>query len=246
MSYRPLIAIALVPALGLVLTLTAALAHAAEPADDTVRDAVKALMPGAQSIEVFETPVPGLSEVLIGAQVVYVTADGGHMLAGPLVDANSGENLTENRVAFARKRLLAADEAPETFRWPADNERHAITVVTDIDCPYCRRLHKTLPEYHAAGISVEYVMLPRSGRDTPSWHKTVGAACAEDPETAITEAMNGAKPSGGACEHPIGEHVALARSLGVASTPTIILPDGQMMLGQQPAAKVLERIEAGR
>lgn len=233
--------------ISVLLLLIAAFAQAASPDHATVRAAVQSLVPQAGKLDVFDTPVAGLSEVLIGAQVVYVTDDGGHVLAGPLVDAATGRNLTEDRVAFARKRLLGAEDAPPTFRWPADEERHVVTVVTDIDCPYCRRLHKTLPDYNAAGISVEYVMLPRSGRDTPSWHKTVAAACAESPEAAITRAMNGAPSSApGACEHPIDQHMQTARDLGIASTPTIILPDGQMMLGQQPAAKVLERIEAGR
>ena len=208
-----------------------------------VRDAIRSLVPQAGPVEVFETPVKGLREVLIGAQVVYVTDDGAHMLAGPLVDAATGRNLTDLRSAYGRRKLLDADGVTP-FSWPAQNEKHRITVVTDIDCPYCRRLHKTLPEYAGLGISVDYVMLPRSGRNTPSWDKTVAAACAEDPEAAITAAMNGVKMTEASCDHPIDDHMALARELGVASTPTILLPDGQVLLGQQPASKVLERIMA--
>ena len=83
-------------------------------------------------------------------------------------------------------------------------------------------------------------MLPRSGKGSASYRKTVNAACAENPEAAITAAMAGAEPAARACDHPIDDHLALARQLNVSSTPSIVLPDGRLMLGQQSPGALLE------
>ena len=119
-----------------------------------------------------------------------------------------------------------------------------MTIVTDIDCPYCRRLHNDMEAYNAAGFDVSYVMLPRAGRDSGSYRKTVAAACGAPPEAAITAAMNGETPSSPPCDHPIDEHMQLARELGVTSTPTIVLEDGRIVLGQKSPADLLSAIGA--
>ncbi|MFK7888995.1 MAG: DsbC family protein [Gammaproteobacteria bacterium] len=216
---------------------------AAESGDEAVRDAVRALVPDATQISVKPSPIAGISEVAIGTQVLYASADGQFVLGGPLLEVSSGANLTEQRQAVARASLLSKRSDVQPFDWPADDARHTLTVVTDIDCPYCRKLHKEIPALNAAGVSVQYVMLPRAGRDTPSYNKTVGAACAADAEAAITNAMLGATYERGSCDNPIDRHMALARELGVTSTPMIVLPDGVMAPGYKSASALLKLLE---
>ncbi len=229
-----------------LFVLTCATTVAADANDDAaVRNALAKLFPNQPDATLHDTPLPGMREVVVGTQVLYMSHDGRYVLAGPLVDSETGENLTERRVASARADLLRDSEQVQRYRWAGEGNARTITVVTDIDCPYCRRLHKDIPKYNAAGIAVEYVMLPRSGKDTPSYFKTVGAACATQPEDAITAAMNGEKTVEQSCENPIDEHMALARALGVTSTPTIVLDDGRMVLGQKSPEALLTMMEEG-
>ncbi|MFK8014126.1 MAG: thioredoxin fold domain-containing protein [Gammaproteobacteria bacterium] len=220
------------------------LAVSAASADEAaVRATVAELFPNAEAPSIVAAPIPGVFEVAMGTQVFYVSDDGRYFLGGPLVRSASGENLTEVRVAAGRVDVLREDSRVRPFSWRAEKTRHQITVVTDIDCPYCRRLHKDIPNLNAAGIDVNYVMLPRSGKNTPSYHKTVGAACASDPEKAITEAMNGASFDMATCDHPIDTHMTTARELGVSSTPSIVLADGRIVLGQKSPEALLKLIE---
>ena len=218
-------------------------AIAAEPGDEAIRDAVRSLMPSATDITISATPLAGVREIGIGTQVLYASADGKFLLGGPLLDAASGANLTEERVAGARARLLAERPEATTIAWPATKQRHTVTVVTDIDCPYCRKLHKEIPALNAAGISVQYIMLPRAGRNSPSYDKTVGAACAGDAPEAITQAMLGAAFDRATCDNPVDKHMRLAQELGVTSTPVLVLPDGEMVAGYRSADAIVKLLD---
>ena len=57
--------------------------------------------------------------------------------------------------------------------FPAEKERHTITVFTDLDCGYCRKLHKEIDQFNAEGITVRYLMFPRAGVGSPSYDKVV-------------------------------------------------------------------------
>ena len=47
--------------------------------------------------------------------------------------------------------------------YKAPNEKHSITVFTDISCGYCRKLHRELNDLLDAGITVKYLAFPRGG-----------------------------------------------------------------------------------
>ncbi|MEM9057544.1 MAG: DsbC family protein [Pseudomonadota bacterium] len=223
-----------------LLVLTSAVAQES----DAVRAAIDRLLPDAGAVRVSESPVEGLRTVTVGSRVFFVSADGAYLLGGPLIDAASGANLSDRLVATARQQTLAeADEVP-LFRYRADDARHRVTVITDIDCPYCRRLHNELPAYAEAGIDVTYVMLPRAGKGSASYRKTVAAACAPSPEAAITAAMQGESPAAATCDNPIDAHMALARALNVTSTPSIVLDDGRLVLGYPSPDALLGAINA--
>ncbi len=231
-------------ATALLLATTAA--AQADTNHEAVEAAVARLLPGQPPAEIVPSAVPGLSEVAVGTQVFYVSNDGRFLLGGPLIEVAGRENLTERRVAVARKQILDVAAETRLYRYTSENPRYRVAVVTDIDCPYCRRLHAELDEYRELGIDLEYIMLPRAGKGSASYNKTVAAACADDPEAAITAAMNGSEAQPATCDHPIDEHMELARQLGATSTPTLYFDDGRMLLGARSPEAVLQAIESAQ
>ncbi|MFK8029357.1 MAG: DsbC family protein [Gammaproteobacteria bacterium] len=217
------------------------LSGVAAEASEAVREAISKLQPNAKDVQISPSPIPGISEVAIGLQVLYVSNDGEFALGGPMLSLAKGVNLTERSLAGSRVKLLD-DSSASTFHYPAAKPKHQVTVFTDIDCPHCRRMHNELPAMQAAGIDVKYVLLPRAGVGSASYVKSVSAACAQDPEASITAAMNGKKPPTKTCEHPIDDHLELSRSLNVSSTPSIVLEDGQLVLGYHSAEALLKVI----
>ena len=124
---------------------------------------------------------------------------------------------------------------------PKDAKRH-ITVFTDIDCGYCRKLHNEMPELTAAGIQVRYLAYPRAGVGSKSHKKYVSVWCNSDQQTAMTDAKAGRDVPVASCENPVEESFELGRKVGVEGTPTIIFDDGTLTPGYLPSATLIERL----
>ena len=71
-----------------------------------VTEAVADLIPGLMPDSIAPTPVPGLYLVAFGAQVVYVSADGRYLLAGDLIELESGRNLADDVRSVIRKKII--------------------------------------------------------------------------------------------------------------------------------------------
>ena len=171
----------------LLLTFTAYSAGAAGPDSNTaIKQSLAKVLPGVTPDQIKPSPMQGVSEVLVGPRLFYISDDGRYLLQGSLIDLETRKDISEER----RKelRLAAINEAgsDSMIVFPADKERHTITVFTDIDCGYCRKLHKEVDQFNAAGITVRYLMFPRSGINTPSYDKAVSVWCADDRRAALT------------------------------------------------------------
>jgi thiol:disulfide interchange protein DsbC len=200
------------------------------------RVALAARIPGAKPEDLRTTPVAGIYELTHGADVTYVSADGKFAFAGDLYSVTSNgdfPNLTETRRRELRLKLV--NEVPESqmlIFGPAD-AKHTITVFTDIDCPWCRRLHGQMAEYNKQGIRVRYLFFPRSGPDTESWAKAEAVWCATDRKAAMTRSKLGETvPKTAACTStPVAMGYELGREIGVSGTPGLVLDSGELIPG---------------
>ncbi|MDZ7809766.1 MAG: DsbC family protein [Arhodomonas sp.] len=178
--------------------------------------------------------------------MVYVTGDGNYLLQGELVDIDEQRSLTEEvRAGIRQERLADLDESGMLIYEPSGEVRHEVTVFTDIDCPYCRRFHAHMDELLERGIRVRYLLMPRAGRDSASYDKAVNAWCAEDPQSALTRAKQGERLAEQDCDHPVDEHLRLARELGVRGTPTLYTGEGRMLSGYRTPDELESALDGG-
>jgi len=211
---------------------TALAAGDAAAARERIREALAPLGPKVHADDIQPTPVDGLYSVVVGARVVYVSADGKYLFNGDLIDLGNRQSLTERAERKLRlKRLNALGDDSMVVFEPKGKVEHEITVFTDIDCPYCRRLHAHMDGYLSRGIRVRYLSFPRAGIHSSSYDKLVWAWCADSPQKAITREMNGQAVPRRECDNPVKRDYALARELGVNATPTIITDTGTMVSG---------------
>ena len=190
-----------------------------------------------------DTPVDGLYELSRGMAVGYVTADGRYLLEGDLIDLATGRQITEERRRSARKKVVE-DAAERSITFGAEDAEHLITVFTDIDCGYCRKLHSEIEDYNDAGISIRYLLYPRSGQDSASYRKAVAVWCSEDRKAALTRAKQGEDPGTKSCDHPIDQHLLAGRQLGLRGTPMMVLPNGEVVQGYVPAQRLASRLSS--
>jgi thiol:disulfide interchange protein DsbC len=227
-------------------------APAGQPADspkDSPKDPrvalLKRLPPGSKLDDLRPSPIPGIYEFMQGADVSYLTADGKYFLDGNLYDMDTRENLTEARRSVARAAMINAVPESQMLIFSPKNPLYTITVFTDIDCPYCRKLHSEMAELNKLGVRVRYMFYPRTGPGTDSWRKAEVVWCSPDRNAALTRAKAGAqldltKTCG---PTPIAREYELGQSIGVRGTPAMFTENGDYLSGYMPPQELVQKIK---
>jgi thiol:disulfide interchange protein DsbC len=209
----------------------------------TFKDALEKNLPGLKVDSVNPSELDGLYEVTIGPKLFYVSDDARYMIQGSLIDLKEKKNLTEPKLAKARLDAIAAVGLDKMIVFKPDKPEHSVTVFTDIDCGYCRKLHSEIDQYMAAGIEIRYLFFPRAGKDSGSYDKAVSVWCAKDRNQALTDAKKGKEIDAKQCENPVLEHMALGEALGMRGTPLIVTDKGSMLPGYVPAKQLAHVLE---
>jgi thiol:disulfide interchange protein DsbC len=190
-----------------------------------------------------ESQIPNIYEAMYGTEVVYLSADGKYFLAGDMINLETRENVSELSKKTVRLGMLKKqDNKPVVFK--AKDEKHVLTVFTDIDCPYCAKLHREVPDLNAKGITVEYLMFPRAGLGSPSFKKAVSMWCSDDNKQAMTDAKERKPITDKSCENPIEAQYTLGKDMGVTGTPALVTSSGRLIPGYMPADKLAAALEA--
>jgi len=223
-----------------------ATAVAADDEASVTKEQIAAQLNGVQASDITDSPIPGLYQVTLGAQVAYVTKDGRYVFEGEVYDIQNGENVTEKTRAAARVELLASVPRDEMIVFaPKDgNVKHRITIFTDIDCGYCRQFHRDIQQVNDLGIEVQYLFYPRTGPDTESWHKAEKVWCAKDRNTALTRAKLGGTVPDAVCDADVvREHFELGRRVGVRGTPAVFDANGELLGGYLAPAQLAKLLD---
>ena len=220
-------------------------AAAATKPDPRVELASK--IPGATPEDLRPSPIPGMYEVIRGTDIAYMSADGKYAIAGDLYDLSSNNNLSETRRRDARVKLIATMPENQMLVFSPKDPKYTITVFTDVDCGYCRKLHSQIADYNRLGIRVRYMFYPRSGPDTDSWHKAEEVWCSPNRNEALTRAKRGEDLKVKTCaDSPIARHYALGREMDLRGTPAIVTSNGDMLPGYVPPALLAQELKASR
>lgn len=205
---------------------------------EQVRQGMSKLLQGHQVSSINPSPIPGVYEVLVGPQLYYVSADGKYLLSGKLFDIDKREDLSTPKMAKVKAEMIEKVGEENMVIFAPEKFDHTVTVFTDIDCGYCRKLHAEIEDYNERGIRVRYLMFPRAGVGSPSYQKAVNVFCAEDRNDAMTRAKAGQDVAEKQCENPVAQEYALGQMLGVTGTPAIFLESGELVPGYVPAERM--------
>jgi thiol:disulfide interchange protein DsbC len=217
---------------------------------EDIENAVNKILPPSMKVEaIADSMIDGIKAVDIGGlQPIYVTEDSKYFFYGDLyaIDESEINNLTDIAKREKRSKLISSDLSSTDFiTFAAKNTKHIITVFTDVDCGYCRKFHSEIEEYNKIGITVNYVAFPRSGPDSPSYNKIVGAWCSSNPKEILTLQKKGEEPKISLCEnHPVINHYLLGQKLEITGTPAIISESGVLYPGYVSASDLFERLES--
>lgn len=195
---------------------------------------------------IHDSEVDGFKQVETPFGIFYVSFDGKHFIQGRIFEFDENGNMKD--LLAARFAKLVDSQSDNMIVFPAKNEKHVITVFTDITCGYCTKLHKEMKDYNDAGITVRYLAYPRQGYQGSVADKMAQIWCADDKQQAMEDAksnrpINGSKPATAECKNIIKEQYLLGRKMGVNGTPAIVLPSGDLVPGYKPARELLSDLE---
>lgn len=211
-----------------------------ESASTIIQRKLSAVRPDLGFKVLGESSIAGIYEVQVdGGPLLFVTSDGSHFIDGNLYQITPTQfiDLKELRLIEMRRQLFSQLSADEMIVFkPAGKTKAIINVFTDIDCGYCRKLHKEVPKLNAMGVEVRYLAYPRAGLESESYLKIATAWCADDPNQSLTNFKNGRESSISICDdNPVADHFKLGGSIGVTGTPATILMDGTLLPGYRTA-----------
>ncbi|TWH76467.1 thiol:disulfide interchange protein DsbC [Azomonas agilis] len=223
------------------------LAYADSPSspEQAIRKTLQSLQSDMVVESISKSPVAGLYQVALqGGRQIYASTDGQFLLQGYLFQYKEGAvvNLTEQAQETAVAKTIAGLSEQEMVVFSPKDPKTTITVFTDTDCPYCQKLHDEVPELNKRGVAVRYLAFPRQGLKSHAAEILESVWCAKDRQKAMDLAKARKEVDKASCSaSPIAKQYALGQNIGIQGTPAIILANGQIIPGYQPAAVLADQ-----
>ena len=215
-----------------------------QPNEDDIRSAISEKL-NLEIEAIADSPVLGLQQVFTDKGLFYVSNNGDYFLQAKVFNISSEKVVDETEFALRNVRKEGLKQFEDSMiEFAAEDEKYVINVFTDATCGYCRKLHNEIEQYRDLGITVRYLAWPRAGINSQTYQDTVSIWCSEDPQQAMTDAKAGKRIAGQTCENKVAQQYEFGQKVGVQGTPNIILPDGSVIPGYQPANQLIQRIKA--
>jgi thiol:disulfide interchange protein DsbC len=220
------------------------------PVELTKEAAVKALKGiQGQVIAVQPAEVPGLFLVTMRMQgrvvPIYLDGSGSYLFTGNVIRLKDRKNLTEAH--YQRLNPVDVSTIPLDDALIVGNPKASqhIIVFTDPHCPYCSKLHKVLQKAVKENPDLAFYnkLIPLK---SSSKQITKTILCNKSLEQ-LEQAFAGKSLPEPSCKTDIGEkNLVLAQRLGIRGTPTLILPNGQIVPGYKSLDELLKLIKESR
>lgn len=215
-----------------------------DPKLEAVRAKVSEMFEFIDPEHVNQGPMDGWYTIQKGSIVAYVSDDGRYLLQGDLIDLDNSVNLSEESRAESRRVLMKSLDDEDAILFSPADPKYSITVFTDVDCGYCRKLHGQIDEYMSQGIAVRYVLYPRNGPASRAWTTSEDVLCSRDRKAALTAAKLDREFQTSKCDASmLTRHYSLGQDIGLSGTPAIVLEDGKMIEGYMAPAALGARLK---
>jgi len=249
-------------ALGLLLaSISASAANVGDPYHGKLSkefyNTLNKIMPNVPPSGIFTSQIDGMLQVVYGPRLMYISTDGRYLFYGNIVDMDTKTNVTRAVQDNLRNLMINRSfNTKDMVVFTPPHYKSTITVFSDVDCPYCRKLHSEITSYLNKGIRVRYLLYPRAGMGSSSANKSLDVMCANNKKQALTAAMSDMPfQFNASCvskmqntdNNPVNRSFVLGQMIGIRATPTIVLDNGSMISEYVPAdqlSKLLDKLHS--
>lgn len=228
---------------GLMLAFVTGSLAAATVSDDHAKLKAGLAQVGLQVNSVADSVIPGVQQVLTDKGLFFAANQGQFLIEGNIYDLTNKQLVNDKILQEVRKSGIKAMES-SVIEYKAKDQKHVITVFTDTSCGYCRKLHSEIQTYLDQGITVRYLAFPRGGVSSETYTELQSIWCAKNPQRAMDTAKAGEKITIAQCKNTVADQYNLGQSFGISGTPAIVLADGTLIPGYQPAAALIGTLNA--
>lgn len=193
------------------------------------------------------TKFKGVYEVISKSPIrsFFVSEDGRYLIEGDIIDLLTRQKMpASGKLKQLKKTTLDSINDQDKIIFKAENEKYTVHVFTDVDCPFCQKLHAQMPKINELGITVKYLASPLASLHPTAQGKMEKIWCAKDRVAAMDDYKKYKTiPNSKPCKNPVAAQLKIANQLGVRGTPAIFLSDGTSIPGYLPADKLLKAIK---
>ena len=232
----------------LTLAMVFALGATGALADEAqIRRVVEEKLGGAKVEGVQPGPL-GLYEVRFrtssGVRIVYTDANATHIFLGKIYDAETDRDVTEERLRKLNAIKFGSLPFEQAVKIQRGNGKRVMAMFSDPYCPACRQFEQTLQQLD--DITIYVFMFPVIRPELAEQSKSVW--CSADRAKAwLDVALRGKPPAAKPdCPNPVEKNLELGHSLGVNSTPTLVLANGERIAGGLSRTDLSELLDAKR
>lgn len=222
----------------------------------TPQEATRLLKKGGGTVKsVKQAPSRGMFELLVeknGKQgIVYIDYGKKHVMQGLLLSLDTFEPVAAHGIPAIQPQKVATINPvsiPDHYAFTMGNPEGAkrLYVFTDPDCPYCRNLHVELKKLEklAPNVSIRLMLFP-----LPIHHGSYDKArviLARKSRELLDMAFEGKTlppPSGDEGKAQVDAVMGFAYANGLSGTPTIVFPNGTVMVGIRDAETLKALLE---
>ncbi len=208
--------------------------------------------PDVKVVDIKMSPVRGLWEVTVddkGARgVMYVGFSKKYIMPGPIYEVETASNKTRETLRGLNE---PADQYVDITKIPVEDSllvgekdaRYKAIVFTDPDCPFCSKLHAELKKIVSDRKDIAFYLklMPLKLHPDAYW-KSQSIICAKSLQRLEENFEKKPIPKPDCKTKVVDETLKLGEELGITGTPTLIMPDGLVVVGGRDADKIMELI----
>lgn len=203
------------------------------------------LVDKVNKVEFAEIPGMWLVEVEKGPNKVpvYIDFSKKYVFSGSVIRLADRGDLTQERHARMNRIDMARIPVDDALLLGSKSAKFKVVVFTDPECPFCKQLHEELKKVVQLDPSIAFLIKLYPLQMHPNaYGKAKSIVCARS--LTLLEASFAGKPlpPPTCATEVVDQTLALAPTLGIQSTPTLVLPNGLVLPGYKPADELLKRI----
>ncbi|MDW7709719.1 MAG: DsbC family protein [Deferrisomatales bacterium] len=218
----------------------------------TTQEAAELLRPLVDAVlDVRPSRLPGFWDVDVErqGQKLPVSLDYGRrfLVTGDVIDLQTMESVTRERMVDLHRVDVSRIPLDDAIVIGDPKAPVKIVVFDDPECPFCQKIHPEMKKAAAQRPEVAFFIKMFPLKMHPDAARKARSIICSGSAQMLEDSLAGRPIPDPTCEtDQVEKNEALARELGISSTPTLVFPDGRVLPGYKTAERILALLDGGQ